>query len=111
MNKNLHKYLWDIKEQIELLEKIGTTFTLESFEKDQLIIHATERCFEIMGEALKRAMMTDENIAVTDKHKIIGMRNKIAHGYDDIEPNVLWGTIHNHIPILKEEINKLLPKV
>jgi len=44
---------------------------------------------------------------ITSSKKIIGLRNIISHGYDTVEPELLWGIIQNNIPILKEEIQKM----
>jgi len=30
------------------------------------------------------------------------------HGYDNIDNEIIWGTILRHLPILKKEINDLL---
>ena len=52
----------------------------------------------------------DKNIEITSAKRIIGMRNRVIHGYDKIDDGVIWGTIKKHLPILKKEIKKLLAK-
>jgi len=36
------------------------------------------------------------------------MRNRVVHGYDKIDNEIIWGTIVRHLPNLKIEINQLL---
>jgi uncharacterized protein with HEPN domain len=36
------------------------------------------------------------------------MRNRVIHGYDKIDDEIVWGTIVRHLPILKAEVEKLL---
>lgn len=39
-------------------------------------------------------------------HKISGLRNLVAHEYGNIEPEILWKTIHNDIPTLLDYCSK-----
>lgn len=42
--------------------------------------------------------------------KIIGIRNRIAHGYDKISDDLIWSILINHLPKLKAEIHEKLNK-
>ena len=72
----------------------------------QLIV---ERELEIIGEALGRLRRDHPKLAeqVTGIHKIIGLRNVLAHGYDMLEHEILWDIIENKIQPLKDDIRKL----
>ncbi|OQX97701.1 MAG: hypothetical protein B6I20_12160 [Bacteroidetes bacterium 4572_117] len=39
---------------------------------------------------------------------IVDTRNRIIHGYDSVSDDVIWGIIINHLPKLKEEVDKLM---
>lgn len=39
---------------------------------------------------------------------IIAMRNRIVHGYWDVNPTVIWETVHTNIPQLEAQIETLL---
>jgi len=109
MERQLKKYLWDIIDAINFIEDhTAYPLTAEKFVNNRLIVAAVERKFEIIGEALKRVDNLYPELPITDKHRIIGMRNKIAHGYDEVEPIILWATIKKHLQILKSEIENLL---
>jgi uncharacterized protein with HEPN domain len=47
-------------------------------------------------------------VKVDNGGKIIGMRNRIIHSYDNIDPSVIWAIIKNHLTPLKQEIIALL---
>ena len=38
------------------------------------------------------------------------MRNKIVHDYENVDLSVLWGTIKNSLPDLKDELKRILIK-
>jgi uncharacterized protein with HEPN domain len=48
------------------------------------------------------------NIAITNARKIVGARNRLTHGYNDIENVQVWHIIIMQLPILKAEIEILL---
>lgn len=35
-------------------------------------------------------------------------RNFIIHAYDSLKPDILWGIVINHMPLLKAEIEALM---
>lgn len=65
----------------------------------------------VIGEAARRidaAVLAAE--PAVEWAKIIGMRNRIAHGYEDIEPAVVWATIVRDLPALREAVSRLLAR-
>jgi uncharacterized protein with HEPN domain len=45
-----------------------------------------------------------------NSRKIIGLRNQIIHGCDNISDENIWGIIINHLPNLKLEVEKIIEK-
>ena len=84
--------------------------SLESFTQSRLQQVAVERELEIIGEVLKRLERTDESLfqQVENGHKIIGMRNVLAHGYDVIDYRILWSTVTRDIEPLASQIECLI---
>ena len=62
----------------------------------------------VIGEALNKALKMEESLPVTNARKIVDMRNKLIHGYDEVEDTVVWNVVIKYIPVLKEEVQKLL---
>jgi uncharacterized protein with HEPN domain len=50
----------------------------------------------------------DSEFPITNARKIVNARNRIIHGYDDIENAEIWAIIKNHLPILKVEATRLI---
>jgi len=38
---------------------------------------------------------------------VVGMRNKLIHGYDTVDLDILWDTVTNELPALVEALEKL----
>lgn len=41
--------------------------------------------------------------------KLVGMRNKLIHGYDFIDYDILWDAITINLPQLLSELDKIIP--
>ncbi len=112
MEVKIKTYAFDIKEAIEAIEMfIQDKKDLESFGQDLKTKRAVEREFEIIGEAVDRINKLAPGIEISNLRQIINMRNKIIHGYETVSDTVIWQTIHNSLPQLKKEIQKILPLV
>jgi len=109
MNNELKKFLFDIQVSIESIENfLLETMDFNIYKSNKMLRRAVEREFEIIGEALNSLDKLDPNIEISSKRQIIGMRNRVIHGYDKIDDEIIWGTIVRHIPVLKSEIANLL---
>ena len=75
-----------------------------------MLRRAVEREFEIIGEAMSRLGKINPEIIISSKRQIISMRNRVIHGYDKIDNEIVWGTIIRHLPKLKQEISELLKR-
>lgn len=111
MEIEIRKYLHDIKESIESINSyLGENSNFSDYQKNKMLRRAVEREFEIIGEAMHKLVKIDENISITSKQQIIGMRNRVIHGYNKIDDEIVWGIIVRHLPTLHVEVIKLLEK-
>ena len=109
MEIEIKKYLFDIQESIDSIEKyLGEKRDFKVYSADKMLRRAIEREFEIIGEAMNRIEKLDPTLNISSKKKIINMRNRVIHGYDKIDDELIWGTIVRHLPLLKIEIGNLL---
>lgn len=95
-------------DEIESYFKDKSTMLYEVFRNDILRQRAVERNIEIIGEALNRITKRDPSFQLPNARAIIDTRNRVAHGYDSVTPEFLWGLIIRHIPQLKIEVERLL---
>ena len=109
MDNEIKKYLFDIQESIDSIQKyLGDKRDFKVYISDKMLRRAVEREFEIIGEAMSRIEKLDSTIEISSKRQIISMRNRVIHGYDKIDNEIIWGTIVRHLPTLKVEIDSLL---
>ena len=67
------------------------------------------RCFEIIGEAVKRLpeSIKKEYPDIPWK-RIAGMRDKLIHGYFGVDYPTLWQTVQKRCPETKPKIEHIL---
>ena len=84
--------------------------TRESFENDRKLIRALTTTVGVIGEAASQISreFQDANPQIPWP-QIIAMRNRLVHGYFDVNLNVLWDSATNSIPALIVELEKLMP--
>jgi uncharacterized protein with HEPN domain len=109
MENEIKKYLFDIKESVDSIENyLGGTRDFNIYKSNKMLRRAIEREFEIIGEAMNRIDKLNSEIKISSKKQVINMRNRVIHGYDKIDDEIVWGTIIRHIPVLKTEIQNLI---
>lgn len=110
MDKEIQVWLFDILNSILEIESFvdfeETNF--QDYSSDVKTKRAVERNLEIIGEAVNRISKKDENLEITDKRKIISVRNRIIHGYDQVSDELIWSIITQYLPVLEKEVRKYL---
>lgn len=105
MKKNPKILLGHILESIEEIEKYKYHVTKEKFSKMTMLQDAVIRRIEIIGEAVKKLPPDFKR-----KHpkiawaEIAGMRDILIHDYFGVNINVVWKTIQEDIPFLKNQV-------
>lgn len=112
MDRKIRKYLSDVLSSILEIESFleDRPKQYATFCNDTLFRRGIERNIEIMGEAMNNILKLNPNIPITAARKIVDTRNFVIHAYDSLKPDILWGIVINHIPLLKEEVENLLAK-
>jgi uncharacterized protein with HEPN domain len=110
MDEEIKSWLHDILKSIEEVESFFNQYekSFASFQKNTVIKRAVERNLEIIGEAVNRIKKKDPLLSISNSRKIIDMRNRIIHSYDNVSDDILWSIVINHLPNLKDEVQSLL---
>ncbi len=101
-------YLKDMLDAISDIEVFIGNINEAEFYKNKEKKYAVVRALEIIGEAVKN--LSKELRA---KHKeipwkeIVGMRDKLIHWYFGIKWELVWETVKNKIPELKDQLLKI----
>lgn len=84
--------------------------SLRVYELTGQVQWSTERLVEIIGEALSRADKYEPGIVdrIPNARSVISMRNRIIHGYDAIDDEVVWNAATRHAPILRKHILEVI---
>jgi uncharacterized protein with HEPN domain len=81
----------------------------QAFAADEKAVYAVERCFTVLGEALRH--VPDE---VREAHpevpwrEILGMRNRITHDYLYTDLEMLWRTVRVDFPAVRPLLQRVL---
>lgn len=82
----------------------------EGLDKDRKLALAIVKCIEIIGEAAAKitAETRDAHPEVPWK-AIVGMRNRLIHGYFEIDLDRIWNTVQSNLPPLVEMLAGIVP--
>jgi uncharacterized protein with HEPN domain len=100
--------LLDIARAARLILEFKGDIDKGTFLKDLRTQSAVLHQLMVMGEAVKR-LSQDFRI----RHPeipwglVAGMRDKLIHGYDIVDPNEVWKTAHEDVPDLLSMIERL----
>ena len=45
---------------------------------------------------------------ITDLPRIVGLRNRLIHGYDSVDPELVWDVVKSKIPSLKHQLTLII---
>lgn len=90
------------------MKNIGSEKIFSIYEQNTLLQDAVERNLITIGEAVNSILKINSEIQISNARKIVDARNRLTHGYDEIENVQVWSIIVKHLPILKNEIEILL---
>lgn len=81
--------------------------SLTDLRRDRMLELALVRLMEIIGEAASKVSdKTKYSHPQIPWREMIGMRNRLIHGYDTVDPKVLWDTIAFDLPPLIAHLEK-----
>lgn len=97
--------LQDILKAADLVASFTTDFTLDRFLGDALVQSAVLRQLQIVGEATRHVSETFK-VQHPDIpwREIVGMRNVIVHGYNEVELEVVWSVVEKFLPETAEKV-------
>lgn len=111
MALSAHDLLKHMREAAEQALTYTEDMERDDFLGDKRTQQAVILNLVIIGEAATKLM--DQHAELTDAHRHIewrairGMRNRIAHGYYDINLDIVWETLCSALPILLDQLNGL----
>jgi len=101
----LRQILSHAREAVEIIQDRTRT----DLDTDRLLDLALSRLLEIIGEAANR--VPDDIQAKYPELpwlQMIGARNRLIHGYDSVDFDILWAIISEDMPVLISQLEKIL---
>ncbi|MCD4685263.1 MAG: DUF86 domain-containing protein [Anaerolineae bacterium] len=105
---NVRAWLEDVLERITLIEDF-TAEGQDAFLQSRKTQEAVIRCFEVIGEIIKRLPAADlATFPAIPWQEIAGFRDFLIHHYDRIDMNVVWKVVENDLAPLKDAAQTML---
>lgn len=110
MQSDARQFLYDIATAAEAIRKFSHGRMLQDYEDDLMLRSACERQFEIIGEAMTRLRDRHPDVfdSVNQANTIIAFRNRLIHGYDSVDPEMVWDVIAHELVDLELVAQRLL---
>ncbi len=89
--------------------EIARPLTRERFRSEAVEVLALTRLVEILGEAARRLP-----VAFREAHpaipwrEITGTRDRLIHGYDQVDLDILWTIVRQQLPLLASQLEAIL---
>jgi len=81
----------------------------EDLNQDRMLELALVRLVEIVAEAATRVTeRAQQHYAAIPWLQIRGLRNRLVHGYDMVDLDILWDIVRGDLPPLIAEIERIL---
>jgi uncharacterized protein with HEPN domain len=81
----------------------------DDLEKNEMLRLALTHLVELVGEAARQVPAEEQKRHVgIPWAKVVGMRNRLIHGYDLVDCEILWDTIRHDLPGLIKELDGIL---
>ena len=102
-------YIYDMMESAQAILGYMAGKTWVEFSKDALLQDAVVRRLEIIGEAAGRVSAeTQKKYSYIPWMAMRGTRNRVIHGYDSVQLDIIWDIVQDDLPGLISELKKII---
>jgi uncharacterized protein with HEPN domain len=109
--QRLSDYLAHIVDAISRIQRYVDGMSEQALMADDKTQDAVIRNLEVMGEAARNVQTQHESFARTHGDVpwalMYAMRNRVAHGYFQVDWALIWKTIHQDLPELRQQVERL----
>jgi uncharacterized protein with HEPN domain len=102
-------HLADMLQFVQELRALVAPLTATEFSQQRVLCLAVEKLFINLGEAAYRVdSHRTQQMPEIPWRKVIGLRNILAHGYEQVAHEILFKTIANDLPGLETALLRAL---
>ena len=103
-------YLLDMLLAAREARTFATRLTFQEFERNRMAQLAILKSIEVVGEAASRVSNEcRESHPEIPWPGIVGMRNRLVHGYFEVNLVRVWDTLQQDLPRLIARLERLIP--
>lgn len=98
-----------MQEAVEKIRKYAAGKTKDDFRSDPMALDAIVWNLMVLGEAARQ--VPDQVVEAYPQipwPQIRGTRNRIVHGYDQIDLDIVWNVVRHELEPLKEPLEKIM---
>jgi len=104
-----------LQDMLDIIGKIGqytSGMSFHDFLQDSRTQDAVVRNLEVLGEAARRIPPDiQERYPEIPWAQIVGMRNRLAHGYFLVDYGIVWEIVQNELSPLREKLEQIAREV
>ena len=110
MKTRTRQRLLDALESCETIRRYTDGVDFAAYLRDDVTRDAVERRLGIVGEALHHAATLDPTLIeqLPELHQIVGLRNRLIHGYADVNDEIVWDAVQDKLPSLQSRLADIL---
>lgn len=102
-------YLQDIVDYAEKAMRFVRGVSFDDFGDNEEKVFAVVKMLEIIGEAARHLPKSvREKYTNIPWKQVTGMRDKMTHEYFSVDLEVVWRTVHDDLPPLRDTAKKIL---
>lgn len=110
MSSDPKKLLYDAVAASAAIREFCRGRSMQEYESNLMLQSACERQFEIIGEPMTR--LRDRHAGVFNRIRggsaIIAFRNRLIHGYDTVDSEIVWDVMQQKLPDLERVAGEIL---
>ena len=110
MTNKIPKLLVDAQAAIGSAQEFVADTSLVAYAADKMRRSAVERQLEILGEACFRLVKLEPGLveSIANLKLAVDLRNRIIHGYDSVDDEIVYLTVTQDLDELKTGLSKML---
>lgn len=107
--RDIHATLSQIATHAKHAQDLCAGRKLADLLSDWKSVLAFERALEVIGEAVKRLPLEITEAYPSVPWRLVArMRDRLSHGYDEIDYEILWNAVNDDLPLLIQTVDQML---
>lgn len=109
MTNETTRRLLDALDACATIRQYTAGMDADAFAEDPVLRDAVVYRLVVLGEALNRLAQSDPTVveAVPELRRIVGLRNRVVHAYDNVDDEIVWDIVQTKLVVLRQQLDRL----